>query len=132
MTSHPHSHADLVRKLVVRTALSLLVLGLLLFLAAGRVDWPAAWVYLGLVTAVSCWGGLWLLRNDPGLLAERLRPMIQRGQKPWDRALMSVMLPLWLGWLALMGLDAGRYRWSHMPLGLQLLGFVLILGGAIG
>jgi protein-S-isoprenylcysteine O-methyltransferase Ste14 len=129
MTSPLPSHDDLVRKLITRTALSLLVLALLLFLGAGRVDWPAAWVYLGLVAAVSCWGGLWLLRNDPGLLAERLRPMIQRGQKPWDRALMSVMLPLWLGWLVLMGLDAGRYRWSHMPLGLQLLGAVLILVG---
>ena len=104
------------------------MLGLLLFLAAGRVDWPAAWVYLGLVTAVSGWGGLWLLRNDPGLLAERLRPMIQRGRSRGTGA-DERHAPLWLGWLVLMGLDAGRYRWSHMPLGLQLLGLVLILVG---
>jgi hypothetical protein len=81
----PPAHADLVRKLITRTLLLLAFIGLLLFLAAGRLNWPAAWVYLGLVAAISLAGGLWLARDDPGLLEERLRPMLQRDQKPWDK-----------------------------------------------
>ena len=42
----------------------------LLFLAAGRLNWLEAWVYLGLMAAVSIARGLWLLRSDPGLLEE--------------------------------------------------------------
>ena len=43
------SDADLVRKLITRTLLSLAFVGLLLFLAAGRLNWLEAWVYLGLM-----------------------------------------------------------------------------------
>ena len=52
--------------------------------------------------------------------------LIQRGQMGWDKLLMVPMLAIWLGWLALMGLDAGRYHWSSVPLYAQALGFVLL------
>ena len=71
------------------------------------------------MAAVSIAVGLWLLRSDPGLLEERLRPMIQRDQKPWDKGLMVVLLLLWSSWLVLTGLDAGRYHWSTVPLELE-------------
>jgi protein-S-isoprenylcysteine O-methyltransferase Ste14 len=34
------------------------------------------------------------------------------------------------GWLILMGLDAGRYRWSQVPFALQGAGFVLLCLGS--
>ena len=52
--------------------------------------------------------------------------LIQRGQKGWDKLFMIPMLAIWLGWLVLIGLDAGRYRWSSVPLYAQVLGFVLL------
>jgi protein-S-isoprenylcysteine O-methyltransferase Ste14 len=76
--------------------------------------------------ALSFGGGYWLARHDPGLLAERLGLLIQRGQKGWDKLFMIPMLAIWLGWLVLIGLDAGRYRWSSVPLYAQVLGFVLL------
>jgi protein-S-isoprenylcysteine O-methyltransferase Ste14 len=115
-----------MRKLINRTVFYLVVLALLLFGAAGTLRWPAAWVYLAITAVVSIGGGLWLARHDPALLAERLKPVIQRDQKPWDKIFMAVMVALWFGWLVLMGLDAGRYHWSHVPLIAQIAGVGLI------
>ena len=115
-----------MRKFLRRTVLSLVFLGVILFGAAGTLAWPQAWIYLALAAIMSFGGGFWLARHDPALLAERLRPLIQRDQKRWDKLLMGVMLALWIGWLILMGLDAKRFHWSEVPLALQVVGVVLI------
>ena len=39
------------------------------------------------------------------------------------------MMVVWLGGLVLMALDGGRYRWSHVPLWMQVVGFILICVG---
>jgi len=121
---------DLMRKFMRRTVLSLVFLGVVLFGAAGTLNWPQAWVYLAFTAALSFAGGFWLARHDPDLLNERLGALIQREQKTWDKLFMVAMLALWTGWLILIGLDAGRYRWSHIPLALQGMGFVLLCLGS--
>jgi protein-S-isoprenylcysteine O-methyltransferase Ste14 len=63
-----------------------------------------------------------LARDDPALLDERMRPLIQKGQPLWDKIIMASFVLLSAGWLILMGFDAGRYHWSAMPAGLQWLG----------
>jgi protein-S-isoprenylcysteine O-methyltransferase Ste14 len=117
-----------MRKFIRRTMLWLLFLGVVLFGAAGTLNWPEAWVYLALAAAMSFGGGFWLACHDPALLAERLGSLIQREQKGWDKLLIVVMLALWFGWLALIGLDAGRYHWSEVPLLLQGAGVLICLG----
>ena len=87
---------------------------LLLFVPAGTLRWPGAWVYLAIMAVVSVWGFSWLERHDPALLAERLRSPIQRGQLPADKLLMGAFMPLWFGWFVLMGLDR-RFGWSSVP-----------------
>jgi protein-S-isoprenylcysteine O-methyltransferase Ste14 len=119
-----------MRKFIRRTAVSLLFVGAILFGAAGTLNWPEAWIYLALAAAMSFGGGFWLARRDPALLSERLGSLIQREQKGWDKVLMVVMVALWTGWLILMGLDAGRYHWSEIPLALQGAGLALIGLGA--
>ena len=64
------------RQLVSRTLFYLVFIGGLLFVSAGTLYWPAAWIYLALTAVISIGGGLWLARHDPALLAERLKPMI--------------------------------------------------------
>lgn len=120
--------ARLMRKFVVRTTIWLILLGLLLFGAAGTLSWPEAWVYLAWATAISFGGGLWLARHDPALLKERLGSLIQRDQKGWDKLFMVMVLVLWFVWFALMGLDV-RYHWSHVPLYAQIMGFLLLILG---
>jgi protein-S-isoprenylcysteine O-methyltransferase Ste14 len=126
MTATSELQRTLMRKFIRRACLSLVFVGAILFGAAGTLNWPEAWIYLALAAAMTFGGGFWLARRDPALLSERLGSLFQRDQKAWDKALMVVMLASWIGWLILIGLDAGRYQWSDMPLALQVAGVALI------
>jgi protein-S-isoprenylcysteine O-methyltransferase Ste14 len=95
-----------------------------LFVSAGALLWPAGWAFMALFFGFALAMVLWLAREDPELLAERLAPPIQRGQPPWDRAFVAAVLPLFLAWLIVMPLDAVRFGWSGVPGWLQLLGTV--------
>jgi protein-S-isoprenylcysteine O-methyltransferase Ste14 len=126
MIPTPQVRRALVRKSVRSTVTSLLIIGTVLFGTAGRLDWPEAWILMGLVLATSLAGGFWLARHDPALLSERLSSPIQRDQKLWDKVWMVAMLVVSIAWLIVMGLDAGRYRWSVVPLAFKGAGLALI------
>jgi protein-S-isoprenylcysteine O-methyltransferase Ste14 len=112
----------LTRRLIVHTGIWLVILGAILFLSAGTLDWPEAWVLLigsgalGLVSAII------IARHDPQLMRERMRGPIQSQQKPWDKALLVVVFVLCIAMFIVAGLDAVRYRISNMPLWLEVLG----------
>jgi protein-S-isoprenylcysteine O-methyltransferase Ste14 len=88
----------------------LVLIGVCLFVPAGTLDWPGAWIFLLLFI-----GGMfatmgWLKRRDPALFAERAhKGWMQPGQPGWDRAFGIIMGLAWYGWITLTGLDA---RWS--------------------
>lgn len=116
----------LVKRLFTQTLIWLVFQGALLFIAAGTLAWPAAWLWLLEWAVLGAWIGLWLARTDPGLLAERLAPFAQREQAAWDRIFMVVVSVGWCAFLVLMGIDAVRFRWSHVPLWLSVCGAVAI------
>jgi protein-S-isoprenylcysteine O-methyltransferase Ste14 len=116
----------MIFRLVVQLALWLLSMALVLFLAAGDPSWSAAWAFLFEVGLFSLAVGLALYARAPGLLAERMRAPFQHGQEDWDRRFMlGVLLGFYL-WLAFMGLDAWRFRWSHLPQSLQGVGLLAV------
>ena len=119
------THTGKARKPALRSLLWLAILALLLFLSAGTLRWPGAWIFLGMTGIAGLVGMVWLSRHDPGLFMERSRSVFQQDQKPWDKVLMGAFLPLSLGWYVLMGLDK-RFAWSSVPVTLQVLGGVLI------
>ncbi|WP_322013809.1 isoprenylcysteine carboxylmethyltransferase family protein [Paraburkholderia sp. J12] len=114
----------MIGRMIGMTALWLVLMGALLFGAAGTLAWLAAWLWLAELAATSLWIGLWLARVDPGLLAERLSPYAPRGQSPWDRVFMIVVSIGWCAWLVLIGADAVRFGGSHVPLWLRVAGAV--------
>jgi protein-S-isoprenylcysteine O-methyltransferase Ste14 len=93
-----------------------------LFVSAGTLLWPAGWAFMALFFGFALAMVLYLAREDPGLLAERISPPIQRGQPLWDRVFVAAVLPLFLAWLIVMPLDAVRFGWSGVPGWLQLVG----------
>lgn len=104
-----------------------LFLGGILFLAAGRLDWPLAWVYIGISVLDGCF---LLLVLSPDLMHERSHP--GAGAKSWDRLLARLTGPL--GSMLLLvtaGLQV-RFQGLHvLPLALQFAGlaaFVLGMG----
>jgi protein-S-isoprenylcysteine O-methyltransferase Ste14 len=113
-------------KLVRRTLISIVVMALLLFLPAGTVDWPSAWVFLGSQLILSLVGGYWLAESDPELLEERLKPLFQQGQTTADKVILVLLMTLGTALFVVMGLDR-RFGWSHVPLLVQILGALLLL-----
>ncbi|MDJ1159864.1 isoprenylcysteine carboxylmethyltransferase family protein [Chelatococcus sp. SYSU_G07232] len=116
----------MVLRLIVQTALWTGGMGAVLFVGAGTILWPAAWIYLAITGFGGLVVGLWLAKHDPGLLAERLSPLMQAEQKTWDKVFMVGIVAAWCAWLALIALDAARFSWSHMPLWLQVPGALLL------
>ncbi len=114
-------------KVWVKLGANFLVFAVLLFGPAGTLAWPAAWACRILFFAPLLLITRALARDDPALLEERMKPLIQKGQPLWDKHIMASFVLLSFGWLILMGFDAGRFRWSAMPAGLQWLGAAGIL-----
>jgi len=117
--------ARLILQLVVWTAL----MGALLFGVGGDWHWPQAWAFIAIFVFGGIGFGLWLASNDPGLLAQRLGSLAQRGQPLWDRIFMIGAVVLWLTWFVVMALDAEREHWSDMPVWLNTIGGALTIGG---
>jgi protein-S-isoprenylcysteine O-methyltransferase Ste14 len=109
-------------KVWIAFARAALAFAVLLLGAAGTLQWPAAWAFMALLFGGSLVITRMLARHDPALLRERMKPPIQKDQPPWDRVLMLLLIPLWLAWLVLMGLDAVRFGWSAVPVWLQWIG----------
>jgi protein-S-isoprenylcysteine O-methyltransferase Ste14 len=121
----------MMAKASIANGATIIVFAVVLLGAAGRVAWPAAWAFLILFFALSQVAMVRLARRDPALLAERLKPPVQRGQPLWDKIFMLTLSLLWIGWLVLMGLDA-RFHWSAVPIWLRAAGAAgLVLGYGI-
>ncbi len=98
-----------VTRWVARESMGVVMLALLLFLAAGTVNWIAGWamviVMAGWVTATA----IVVIPRYPELLAERTGP--KKGAKTWDTALLGLygaaMMIMWI----VAGLDV-RNNWS--------------------
>ena len=116
-----------IGQLVARIAATAVVFALALFAPAGTLAWSAGWTFLALFIGFVIGISTWLLRFDPDLLAERTRGIGMSDQESWDKALLAFAGVAFFAWLALMGLDVVRYRWSRMTSSLQLLGASLLL-----
>lgn len=103
-------------KVVILTAF----FGCLLFLPAGRLDWAAGWILIGIYSALFLWMMIWGARYAPDLLRER--DQIAKNVKGWDRVINLAYTPTLMTLLVLAGLDAGRFGWTNMPLILQWAG----------
>jgi protein-S-isoprenylcysteine O-methyltransferase Ste14 len=114
----------MIARLVTQTAVWLLVMAALLFVPAGTWRWPQAWALLLEMGVLGLAVGLWLARHDPALLRERLAPLMQAGQKRWDKIGLVGIIVFWCAWFVVIALDAKRFHWSHVPVPLQLLGGV--------
>ena len=82
----------MLAKLLSHTLLSCALIACVLFIVAGTVRWPGAWVFLAEIATGSLTLGLWFASADPALLEERLRPPVQRAQKAWDKILLATLI----------------------------------------
>ncbi|PDT91117.1 isoprenylcysteine carboxyl methyltransferase [Bradyrhizobium sp. Y36] len=116
----------MIARLLLQNTITIAAMGALLFASAGTLRWPSAWVFLATCILLGPLCGWWLYRIDPALLAERLRPLLQKEQPAADKVFMSVFVVAMLAWLVLIGVDR-RMQSSDMPIALQVVGFALFL-----
>ena len=107
---------------------------IILFGSAGTLDWPMAWLYIGLSVAGFAISRLIVWRRNPDLLRERGRMMDHDDTAAFDRVLSPLLA---LVGPALIGLVAGlavRFDWSPVfsPWVMWLGVAVLVLGYVIG
>jgi protein-S-isoprenylcysteine O-methyltransferase Ste14 len=113
-------------RFVLRTILFFVFLAAILFLSAGTVDWPEAWVFIVEMAVGGLAICLWLSSYDPALLKERMGATVQKDQAGADKIFMVLFQVGFYLWLALMGLDAARWRLSDVPPTLKILGAILV------
>jgi len=112
---------------LAQVAVYFLVIGAALFLAAGRLNWPEAWIYLVAHFLLAAAAQAWLTRFDPDLAEERGR--WGANTTAWDRWILSANLLLTLALPIVIGLDAGRYEWSAVPWPVRLAALLGLLPG---
>ena len=108
---------------IVSVFIGTLVMGLILFLSAGRLDWILAWSYLGLYLLLLIFNAIYFLQVDPDLVNERGR--MAENQKDWDKVLMRFYAVLPFVVLLVAGLDAGRKAAPDMPLAVIAAAYVV-------
>jgi len=117
-------------KLIAGLFLNTAFYGLLLFMPAGMLDWWRAWVFLVVTFIVTAVAVRKIFRENPGLLSERYRGVIQKGQPLWDRILVIFLLISYVGQIILIPLDVFRFHLMAYPGELvSFLGLALYVAG---
>jgi protein-S-isoprenylcysteine O-methyltransferase Ste14 len=103
----------------------------LLFAAAGTFDYWQAWTFLAVYFAASLAITLYLMKEDPALLARRMSGGPFAEKEPAQRIIMSFASIGFIGLLVLPGLDH-RFAWSQTPACVAIAGDFLVMLGWLG
>jgi protein-S-isoprenylcysteine O-methyltransferase Ste14 len=114
-----------IYKWILQATLGVAAYGVIIFLAAGTLDWVWAWLWLGILAAFLAAHPLILVPINPGLLVERGKGIRDEGVKAWDKWIASFaggVMPF-ISWI-LAGLDV-RFGWTGLlPIAYHLIGLV--------
>jgi protein-S-isoprenylcysteine O-methyltransferase Ste14 len=120
--------SGLAAKALLSVLLLAVVMGTILFVTAGTLDYWQAWVYLGIFTIFSLLTTIYLIRNDPELLKRRMRGGPIAEKRTSQRVIMFFTSLAFIGLLVVPGLDH-RYRWSTAPFYVAIAGDALVAIG---
>jgi protein-S-isoprenylcysteine O-methyltransferase Ste14 len=114
-------------KLTIRAVARVPLLGLL-FVAAGRLEWPRGWILSGLILGSVALNFVLMRWKNPALIRARLEK--HGNVEPFDRTFFRISVPLSLLFLIVAGLDE-RFQWSALPAGWLWAGIALHVAGTI-
>lgn len=109
---------------VIKFSIMYIVLGLALFLPAGTIFWLEAWIYLAIFITYSINLMFYLKKNDPELLKSRTK---FKTEVSWDKKISSIGAVFMIAMYIMPGFDVVRFQWSHIPLYIELVGFIGII-----
>ena len=108
-----------------------LLAGACLFLSYGDLNWPRAWIYMGVAVACQTIAGAILVAVNPDVILERADA--SRGVKAWDKLIVGLINTLGtVGTWVTAGLDE-RFQWTGtLPRAAQIVGLAfLVLGWVV-
>ena len=116
-----------IRKRFTQVIVQTLLMGAILFISAGTLNWLMAWLMMGFYVIMLAVNAIFMMRRNPEMVAERAE--VKEGTKGWDRVLTSILALFWLLILLVTGLDK-RFGWSpEIPVYIQLIAFMLLMFG---
>jgi protein-S-isoprenylcysteine O-methyltransferase Ste14 len=119
-----------LNKFILMSCLTPVIQAVILFVSAGRMDMPRAWVYLGTILIYFPLTTIILYILNPELVKHRAER--KKGTKPWDKVLLPAYIIMqFLIQTVVIGLDVGRFQWSTLGIPFAVLGFVLFILSAI-
>ncbi len=126
MTPPQGPNLNFLRKaVIIRFAMFFIVLGLLFFLPAGTFNYWEAWVYIFVLSIPMVILVRYLYKHDPQLLERRMRTRERQKTQKWVIGLSWLFfLPAFI----IPGFDR-RFEWSHVPLAVIVISFLLVLSG---
>jgi len=116
-----------ILKRLLQVTISVLVVAIILFTSAGRIDWIYAWTFIGssiLIIIINAF------LFPPELIAERGQK--KENVEKWDKIISGFIIIPWLGIYLVSGLDI-RFEWSsEIPIWIHILGlFAFIFGNVL-
>ena len=117
-------------KLIGGIIFNVAIFGGALFLLAGTLDWWRAWVFLGVVFIGAVASTVTLYRVNRGLLEERFKPPLQKGQPLADKIIIVPFIAVFVGLIVFIPLDVFRFHLMAKPgILVSVLGFALFIAG---
>jgi protein-S-isoprenylcysteine O-methyltransferase Ste14 len=107
--NHPNAVAGILKR-IGTVAIFFVLIAAILFLAAGRINWTWAWVYLGICLVSVLINGSIMLRTSPETIAERGRPQETRD---WDKVIGGLWaVAIYFSLPLVAGLEV-RFGWAR-------------------
>jgi protein-S-isoprenylcysteine O-methyltransferase Ste14 len=117
-------------KAAIAVVTNAVIFALLLLVPARTLDWPRAWVTVALTGIGTAVMMLAVLRHDEGLLDERFRLPIQRGQPLADKILLAPLIVGFCAAVAFIPCDVFRLHLLPAPSNTaSLMGLALAIAG---
>lgn len=124
----PKSSGLVVIRAVFQFVFSIIITGGFLFLSAGSIKWPRAWIYLCLWTVTLLVNLIVLFKTNPSLLDARMKR--RKFESRFDMFLMLfIMTPALMAVPIMAGLDAVRYRLLPIPFWIVPPAMLLLVAG---
>lgn len=108
----------------------LAVLGLLIFVAAGTLDYWQGWIYWGLFTLATTLVTVYFLTADPKLVERRLRAGPAGEKEMRQKIVQAVASVFFLSTIVVPALDR-RFGWSYVPSAISVAAAALFVFGFV-
>ncbi len=109
---------------IAKFVFGILIIGLLVFVPAGSLDFVGGWVFLSLISILILASGAVLFIKNPNLLEKRLDAKEKEGAQ---KGVVAAAAIVFLGAFIVAGLDY-RFGWSSVSLAVSLTACFLFVG----